>query len=307
MEVILHLGAHKTATTFIQQTMQVNRDLLTGIGVFAPKLEDIRAALGGGLNGNNGMLDFDEALNLMLPDLENCRADTIPRIIFSDENIPGFPAEIFARGSFYLGARQRLQILKSWLRFSPETILYSVRPYDTFFPSAYAQWLGPYAKKHGPLKQYIPREEICEKIAGLKRGWPAVIRDIRATFPDSNIIITEYGQDRKYLQNTLQTLVGPVAPDMKYNAGFFWNRGLSAQLVELLEAQLKQGVASPESVAKIRASRGKNPSDLGQHFWQNDQQIALQSRYLADLDTIKDMANDKLIWTGTWNGATKAR
>lgn len=293
MEVYLHLGAHKTATTFIQQSMQSNAETLANSGIFAPKLEDIRAAITPGMAGKP-MLGFDECISLIVP--EN---GAMPeRLILSDENMIGYPAEIFAKGVFYLDAKPRLKVLKSWLPVAPAKIVFAVRPYTTFFSSAYAQWLGPFAKKHGPKKRFIPREVIHKKISELKRGWPAIIRDLRKVFPDSQIIVKEYRPTPEYLQEMFEILLGDCAGKLKYNAGYFWNRGLSAGLVSELETQLAKGEANPESVAKIRAQRSKNPSDLGAHFWPDDQREALLLRYETDIQTLKDMTNNKLIWMG---------
>lgn len=297
MEVYLHLGAHKTATTFIQQTLQSNADKLAKIGIFTPKLEDIRVAITPGMAGKP-MLDFEECISFMLENEALFQGIAPNRVILSDENMVGFPAEIFAKGAFYLDAKQRLKVLKSWLPVAPAKIVFALRPYTTFFSSAYAQWLGPYAKKHGPKKQFIPREIIHEKISGLKRGWPAIIRDLHAVFPDSEIVVKEYCAAPEYLEGMFDILLGDAANELKYNAGYFWNRGLSAGLVSELESQLAKGEASPKSVAKIRASRSKKPSDLDAHFWQDDQREALVKRYEADIQKVKDMTNDKLIWAG---------
>ncbi|MCF6304082.1 MAG: hypothetical protein L3J33_01755 [Rhodobacteraceae bacterium] len=297
MEVYLHLGAHKTATTFIQQSMQSNAETLAKSGIFAPKLEDIRAAITPGMAGKP-MLGFEECISLILPESGVFHGVMPERLILSDENIIGYPAEIFAKGVFYLDAKQRLKVLKSWLPVAPTKIVFAVRPYTTFFSSAYAQWLGPFAKKHGPKKRFIPREVIHEKIAGLKRGWPAIMRDLQKVFPDSQIIVKEYSAAPEYLQEMFEILLGDSAGELKYNAGYFWNRGLSADLVSELESQLAKGEASPESVAKIRAQRSKNPSDLGAHFWPDDQRAALLQRYETDIRTLKGMTNNKLIWAG---------
>ncbi len=297
MEVYLHLGAHKTATTFIQQTMQSNAETLAKSGIFAPRLEDIRAAITPGMAGKP-MLGFEEYISLIVPENTLSHEALPERLILSDENMVGYPAEIFAKGVFYLDAKQRLKVLKSWLPAPPTKIVFAVRPYTTFFSSAYAQWLGPFAKKYGPEKRFIPREVIHKKISGLKRGWPAIIRDVQKIFPDSQIIVKEYRPAPEYLQEMFEILLGDSAGELKYNAGYFWNRGLSADLVSELEAQLAKGEANPESVAKIRAQRSKNPSDLGAHFWPDDQRKALLLRYEADILTLKDMTNNKLIWMG---------
>jgi len=297
MEVYLHLGAHKTATTFIQQTMQSNAETLAKSGIFVPKLEDIRAAITPGMAGKP-MLEFEECIALMLQNQALFQRNGPERLILSDENITGFPAEVFAKGAFYLDAKQRFGLLQAWLPVAPAKIIFAVRPYTTFFSSAYAQWLGPYAKKHGPKKRFIPRQVIQKKIAGLKRGWPAIIRDLRSVFPDTEIVLKEYRAAPEYLEEMFAILLGDIANEVSYNARYFWNRGLSTGLVLQLETQLAKGEATPESVAKIRAQRSKRPSDLGVHFWPDSQRNALMERYETDIQTLKDMTNDKLIWMG---------
>ncbi len=297
MKVYLHLGAHKTATTFIQKSMQSNAETLAKSGIFAPKLEDIRAVITPGLGGKP-MLDFEDCIAIMLQDQALFQGNGPEQLILSDENIVGFPAEIFAKGAFYLDAKRRLGHLQSWLPTAPEKIVFAVRPYITFFSSAYAQWLGPFAKKHGPNKRFIPREAIQQKISGLKRGWPAIIRDLQAVFPDSEILVKEYKSSPEYLREMFDILLGSTADDIKYSAGYFWNHGLSAKLVVELETELAKGIANPESVARIRAQRSKKPSDLEAFFWPDSQRNALLHRYEKDIQTLKKMTNNKLIWLG---------
>ena len=145
----IHLGAHKTATTHLQQTLAAVRDDLTGQGVdFIPtprvRARNLASALGRPrpiarlpIVGSAHMRDAIEAV------LAPLRIG--PEVVaFSEENILGVPGHMLA-APLYPRAAVNLGRLASLAGRAEVVFFLSIRSYDTLIPSAYVETL-----KHAP-------------------------------------------------------------------------------------------------------------------------------------------------------------
>lgn len=267
-DIILHLGAHRTASTHVQGVIGKNQPLLARAGIHAPEQKLLHRALTKGLNGR-----LPVSARTFERFVQECGVEAAETLVISDENLLGFLNSIFTHGAFYPDTRRRLNRLRQILPTAPRRIVFGIRPYDTFFSSAYGRWLAP-------TRSVIARDALEELVLSLKRGWHDVASDIAAAFPDSELVLSEYSPDPAYGQAQLSRILGPLAADLEFNPDYRWNRSMSARQTMLYEQAVLEG--NEEKAAEIRAWRRFKQPPLIEDFWSTATQSTLQSRYKDD-------------------------
>ena len=266
--IILHLGAHRTASTHVQGVLGKNIELLSAHGFIAPRQRLLHAALTSKLND---LIPWTPRSYGRF--LKKCSAESAENLLISDENLPGFLNSIFTHGEFYPQSARRLKRLAALLPEPPQKILFTIRPYNTFFASAYGRWLRP-------ERPVIARELLAELVLGLSRGWPDVASDIAAAFPESTLVLNEYSSAPDLGPAQLHPLLGPLADTLFYNPGYRWNRSMSARQTALYEQAIAEGDTA--KAGEIRTWKRFKQPKLVDEFWDNTTQAALQARYEAD-------------------------
>ncbi|HIP23273.1 MAG TPA: hypothetical protein EYG79_06745 [Rhodobacteraceae bacterium] len=261
-KIILHLGAHRTASTHVQGVLGKNTALLAEAGIAAPSQDAVKMAL-------------TKPLGARIPSL---RAGFRPlagleTVVISDENLLGFLNSIFTHGEFYPDTARRMAQLKAMLPVDPAKIVVAIRPYVSFFASAYGRWLAP-------GRMVLPREALAELVLGLQRGWGDVLADIAEAFPDSELLISEYSPDPRFGPAQLSAILGPLADELFYNPLYRWNRSMSARQTMLYEQAVEAGEA--EKADEIRTWKRFNQPELLDGFWDETTLKALQQRYARD-------------------------
>ena len=264
-KIILHLGAHRTASTHVQGVLGKNTALLAKAGIAAPSQEDVKNAL-------------TKPLGTRIPSVRaGFKQLGVPAgletVVISDENLLGFLNSIFIHGAFYPDTARRLAKLRVMLPVDPAKIVVAIRPYESFFISAYGRWLAP-------GRMVLPRDTLAELVLGLSRGWADVLADIADAFPDSELVISEYSPDPRFGPAQLSAILGPLADELFYNPAYRWNRSMSARQTMLYEQAVEAGDA--EKAADIRTWKRFNQPDLHDGFWDDATQKALQTRYAQD-------------------------
>ncbi len=265
-KIILHLGAHRTASTHVQAVMAKNPALLAEAGFGAPSQEHVKVALTKPLSSSAGPSAFAR----LVTDSGLAGRTTI---IISDENLLGFLNDIFTHGRFYPNTARRLAKLRQMLPVDPCKIVVAIRPYHSFFASAYGRWLAP-------NRMVLPRPALAELVLGLTRGWGHMLDDITAAFPNSELHISEYSPDPRFGPAQLSALLGPVADQLVYNPDYRWNRSMSARQTMLYEHAVATGEA--EKADDIRTWKRFKQPPLLDGFWSAPTLEALQARYNAD-------------------------
>lgn len=181
MKIHVHLGVHKTATTFIQSQLHDNRALLAGghigfAGIWAVRRQFTAA--------------FDR-MSWLEPVLQHL---TRPRLakkldsligshrkagtfILSDENLLGLISANYWLGRLYPRAGTRVRVLDSLLNGHDVRYFLSIRRYPDYLTSS---WLQLASRGKAP-----PFERYRAKFAPASRGWAEVVADIsRACGPD---------------------------------------------------------------------------------------------------------------------------
>lgn len=202
----LHVGAHKTATTHFQYTLEALRSELAEQGLDFLPLDDVRALR---LPPSPGKRRWRERLGL--PMRLRFEKTVAPlrlgpdRIAMSEENFLGLSRDLLG-GTFYPEAERRLS------RFAPLGggrarlhVFLSIRSFDTLLPSAYVQNLRDMA---------WPGGFAAVKAKALDRppSWTGLAERIRRALPEAPLAVWTLERYREHDREILSRFLGFDAP-----------------------------------------------------------------------------------------------
>lgn len=198
----LHLGAHKTATTHIQQTLEAAQEELAGSWIdYIPhhqlqakripdlRLRSARAWIGGSLLRRELMAKLDPHLH------------GFPRLVASNEDWIGASEEGLA-ARIYPKAGRRIGALTSAVPPTARLELFlSVRNWETFLPAAYATAL---MYRHCPFRF----EAIRRRVLAEPPDWTDLVERILAAAPRSRLTVWPYEIYRKNARQIVSLISG---------------------------------------------------------------------------------------------------
>lgn len=182
--IILHLGIHKTATTYLQHVLQKNSTLLdlSDIKVYTPhtlRKSKYCRLLRLSLSGKAAAEKFAK-LNQTL--FETPPSKTI---IFSEENSIGRSGDFKKCGRLYPYADRLLGRLSRHIQGHNVKILVCLRSLSTFLPSLYCEHL-----RHS--RKYISFESFYSNLNPHKVSWFNFIKRIQKKFPNDEIVVWDF-------------------------------------------------------------------------------------------------------------------
>ncbi|MDG1406314.1 MAG: hypothetical protein P8Q50_00430 [Octadecabacter sp.] len=193
MDIILHIGAHRTGSTMVERTITatIAAHPECGVAMWAPRrLRDMP-----GFQMTAQLLDEDlepvdkdaaVALDALASDIAQQVAQERDRgvktLILSEENLMGGMRNNFHTKYFYPNVARRLAAFDSLLPAPPIKVALGVRDYGAVWTSAF-HYL-PQAGQSAP-----PVESIRPVLPGDKRGWPEVVDDVQSVWPDTSILM----------------------------------------------------------------------------------------------------------------------
>ncbi|MEM8751670.1 MAG: hypothetical protein AAGF90_01705 [Pseudomonadota bacterium] len=279
----LHLGAHKTATTYLQALLALNRDalaaqgavylgpeLLRGVGAGAVRFQD------GGVPGK--LLRRPRAARALARLIAaEAPAGGASRAIVSEENLLGSCGRIMRSGRLYTGIDRMLGAFGRMVD-GPETVaLFAIRGYADFFASAHSQLARH--KRPAPLDP-IPRDALLS----LRRRWPQVARDLRRIMPRSRLIVWRYEDFRALEAAVIEALTGLDPATLRRPSGHR-HPSLSANALEAVMAEeATRGAAL--SPGEVRALGEKTP---GPRYdpWTAEERARFAAAYAEDWEAIR--------------------
>ena len=188
MDVILHVGAHRTATSCFQNYMHENAKHLEscGIGFLGPSLT--RSGLFRGVmplaGAGSSQSKLDRTRGRVALQLERAEAKGLRQPIFSDENMIGAPRRNLRDLRLYVDAVQRMaRFAHVFAGVTPRVVL-SIRQHDTYWSSSFAYGV---ARGHR-----LPWARDLAKIAQGKRSWRDVLEDLACAVPGVAISVIPY-------------------------------------------------------------------------------------------------------------------
>lgn len=283
----LHLGAHKTATTYLQHRLNSNRKHLADAGIAYWPTEDVRPVFKSAFERHKTqqsrsalrrLLRQREGRDTFTAQMEEWFEIDAP-VILSEENLIG-ECNAFIEGGFYPEARDRLSVLAATLPERPVEIFLCLRAYPEFLASMYGE-----ALRFWPM----PSPEVFMAWHSDPAGkWPGVIDAIRAVFPDARITVWSYESFRTTEPQILAALCGDAAktlapldaPEVRASASDTAIRKMASSPVNLSVA---------ERVFRMQALEHAHPMrDRADRFtpWPEDERARLAAIYRDDLAQI---------------------
>jgi len=249
--IVLHLGAHKTASTHLQQALRRSRPALAAAGIVALVPDDLRKD-GLRLQDWLGLTGEDPAHEQAL---RAAFARPARRLVLSEENLPGMvpgPA-LGAEGCLYPQAGARLAKLARVLPAGARvTLALALREGAGFLASCHVQGLmagrlAPYAQVFGGIDP-----------AAL--DWAGLAARLLAARPEAELVVWNFADWPAIAPAVARALLGAGAP------GLDWPRapahpGLSAPAVAALLAEAPPDAETAR--ARARALRAALPKSAG--------------------------------------------
>ena len=273
MELVLHIGAHRTGSTVVIKNLEANAGVLGAEGwtIWTPpmmrKMREFAPSTDAAVRAAN-RLAFAARL----------AESGAERLLISEENILGSMLANLKRATFYKSARSRLAAYAALLPAPPRRVAMGIRSYDEYWASCYA-----YVGMSRPLPRF---SEMALAYAASSRGWLDLIDDVRAAFPDSEILV--------WPKHAMQGRVVAVAAQIigRERAG-----------LRPLRRDVNTSIG-PEAIAAIEEIRAAQPGITGRAFerllearpalttdagpiWTEAQLATMRKRYKSDIRALK--------------------
>jgi hypothetical protein len=192
---ILHVGAHKTATTYMQRKLAINESALAARGIHYDELDVLRKNFSGALQDPpRGNREFIARLR------DRIRTG---HVIVSEENMPGMPGDLMRSGVYYAGARDRLMRVRTLLGVEAPEIFMGLREYSSFLVSMYCE--------HIRHREFIRFADYFELYRKSDFSWVKVVGDIVAAMPNAQVKLWDFTNFRTLENKVFSEMLGQDA------------------------------------------------------------------------------------------------
>ena len=222
IKIIIHAGAHKTASTHLQNRLLENekRVVKSGCSYLGPeKIRDQFGTLWRAL----GRSDTPDEQKRKLAAL----AAGQPRLVISEENIIGGFKDLMNgpnRAILYPKAVERLARLAQLVAPNPLHIAMAVREPSSYYVSVYNQLL-----LSGRFQTW---ERFSKGLDPTAVKWSDILRPIAEIPGVAAVSIWRYEDYHRLLPQILNTLLGQPRPDIPLHMGKRMHEGLSERAVQ---------------------------------------------------------------------------
>lgn len=210
MDILLHLGAHRTASTSFQYYLRRNAARLeaNGTAVWGPQVT--RKGLLTGALPVPGLMSaaeqFKRARGRVSLALAKAEGTGARRVVIADENLIGAPRRNLRDMRLYPGAGERMARYHGVFGGRLRRVVFSIRSQDAYWNSSLA-----FSVARGG---YVPGAVERAHIAGNTRGWRDVITDIACALPGVEIIVAPYEAFGGLPEHKLALLLGDEVGEM---------------------------------------------------------------------------------------------
>lgn len=268
----MHLGAHKTASTYLQTVFAANLPRLQAAGVDYVTLEEMRSSITPRVARSG--LSLQSEVRALLE-----RHGSHDRLILSDENLPGGSREIIDR-AYYHAAHKRIGRLIKALAGHSVDIMLATRSYDAFVSSMYCECI-----RHGPfltIGEYLSALDID------RLSWPKLVADLCDLVGEERVTLWRYEDFAGIEDHVLSAIAGGVAIEWKKPTATI-RRSLSHKAVNALEALTPLlGREEIEALVEpVSEAMPKGPRYPGFCAFDEKAASALRRRYERDMAKLK--------------------
>ncbi|MSU91062.1 hypothetical protein GE300_15845 [Rhodobacteraceae bacterium 2CG4] len=283
MEIRLHLGAHRTGTTRLQQELRRRADHLETRGIAVAWPLQLRPETDWGFAALAclpvlGRHVSCETVRRLAATRAAALARGRRRLVISEENYAGGIDRMVRRGVLYPDIAARAALLAPPFRDDPLTVLFSVRGYAGMFASLYAQMA-----RRRPAPGF---DRLKPRMLALPRRWPAILAELAAAFPQAQVLVWPF-------------------EDMPGNGLQAVRLLLGERDVAAVDEDLPAVYSSPTAPAIARLNRMRRPEERtraarraviaafppGEHPpfrpWTENERAALDAAYAEDLAALR--------------------
>ncbi|KIN71631.1 hypothetical protein [Sulfitobacter guttiformis] len=269
MDIILHVGAHRTGSTSFQHYVRGNRAHLMAQGTALWEPYMLRKGLFDGLFSPPRMLN---GRNLQRRAMGRVRLHTAQamragaqRILVTEENMIGAPRACLRAASLFPAIGERLARLDAAFEGRITRVVMSVRAQDLWWSSVAAYGMG----RGHPM----PDDIRLAALAAAARTWRDVITDMACALPQAEIKVMPFEQFAGQSDKVLSEATGHAAP--QGDAKSWLNRSPD---VPMLRAKLfANGMVEADLPAHLAEAEGRwNPFSTAQS-------AALREAYADDM------------------------
>ncbi|MGV3548467.1 hypothetical protein [Rhizobium sp.] len=188
MKVLVHLGVHKTATTFIQSQLANNRPALAEKRFGMAGIWAVRRRF---TNAFDRLAWFDPFWRFLTRPALRKRFDRLlaetpgaDTFLLSDENLAGTLDANYVFGRLYPWARMRTKMLEGVLKGHDTHYFLCIRRYPDYIVSS---WLQLATRGRPPAF-----EKYVEKFLPDRRGWAELVADIASAVGKDKLTVWTY-------------------------------------------------------------------------------------------------------------------
>ncbi|WP_238704908.1 hypothetical protein [Parasedimentitalea marina] len=263
MNVFLHIGAHRCATTSFQEYLRQNVDELDehNIGFWGPRRT--RAGLFNGIlpgpAASTGRNPQRRAVGRVQMNLTQSIGLGLDHLLVTDENMMGTMRENLRTGTLYGGVGERMARFAAAFAGHVTDVVVNIRSLESYWASVLSYGV---ARGHR-----IPSAKMLEHLAYNQRSWRDVLTDVACAVPDVRIWAMPFETYGSRPEAQLTAIIGQQMP--RTNARIRLN---ATPQLDALRHQLQSKVAAA--------------LPIGEGRWQpfDDTQIAaLRETYADDL------------------------
>lgn len=264
MKVILHLGAHRCATTSFQQYLRQNSDRLLQdhrLGFWGPNYT--RQGLFHGIQPVPGTRDMaaaaKRARGRLKLHMHSWGQQGAEQLLISDENLIGSMRQNLRLGDLYCGVGERLARLHDAFDGQLSEVAINLRSLENYWTSVMT-----FAVARG---HRLPNAGHITRLVDSPRSWRDVLTDMAASLPDVTIRVLPYETYGSRPEAQLEQIT--AVPGPREHARVRLNRSLCLdELRQIMPSTKAQSL--PEGNGRWR-------------FFDNAQKATLRERYADDL------------------------
>lgn len=288
-QVILHLGAHKTASTHFSEVILSNPELARSFDVATPKKGPLREAITGQLSSIKDNADVPPALQ----DAARGLARGHKTLLVMDENILGTPRNLFVGGKMYARSARRVGRAVRLFDGLPVTLMIGLRDPATFVASSWSETLRSNAFRS--FRQYL------DGATAQSISWVEIIQNIQAAAPQAKLVVWRFEDYRTLLPELVaRALMQPADAGLTFTDITEPVRvGMSDRALKEIRDEGKQANAalSTARVEQIMATFPKSAEYPAPKPWTAAERLYLNDHYAQEVETLRGM--DGITFLGT--------
>lgn len=206
-ELKIHIGAHKTATTHLQDTLFQTKSTLENLKIKYLPRDEYRGRLSRFNDKEFRLIDkltFGMSTRIYFHPIVINKLRSYNKVLISDENILGNTVDQLSTKPYLNQLPSRLYFIKRLSKYFDTTLYLSIRSFDGIYPGAYAT-----ALRFHPHDAMIAKSELIKSlINGEQPSWVDLVSSISSVLPKVTLKIWTQEDYRKHSNEIISIVTG---------------------------------------------------------------------------------------------------